>query len=86
MTDPESQRQAAVERLRAKRHFTQSLSVYVLVNGLLVAIWAMDTSDSFWPIWPILGWGIAIVLQFWNTYIRKPVTEDDIQREIERGS
>jgi len=39
------------------------VAAYVLVNALLVVIWAV-TSDggNFWPLWPILGWGIALGL------------------------
>jgi len=36
------------------------LTVYVLVNLMLVAIWAAGGGGYFWPIWPILGWGIGL--------------------------
>jgi hypothetical protein len=36
------------------------LTSFVLVNTLLVAIWAVTGADYFWPIWPILGWGLGI--------------------------
>jgi hypothetical protein len=29
--------------------------------ALLVAIWAMTGADYFWPMWPALGWGIALM-------------------------
>jgi class 3 adenylate cyclase len=42
----------------------QSLKIhatfYVLVNLLLVGIWAASGGGYFWPIWPILGWGIGL--------------------------
>ena len=28
---------------------------------LLVAIWALTGAGYFWPIWPMLGWGIGVV-------------------------
>jgi hypothetical protein len=31
---------------------------YLVVSALLVAIWALTGAGYFWPIWPILGWGI----------------------------
>jgi class 3 adenylate cyclase len=37
-------------------HFT----IYVLVNLLLIGIWAASGGGYFWPIWPILGWGIGV--------------------------
>jgi class 3 adenylate cyclase len=36
------------------------LALYVLVNVLLVAIWAASGGGYFWPIWPMLGWGIGV--------------------------
>ena len=34
---------------------------FVSVNVLLVAIWAATGAGYFWPVWPILGWGFALV-------------------------
>ena len=42
--------------------FRQHLSVYLAVNALLVAIWALTGAGYFWPVWPFMGWGIAVVL------------------------
>ena len=81
-------RTAAMRSLRQKEEFRRHLLVYVLVNLLLVAIWAAVgfTSNQWfpWPVFPIFGWGIGIVIHAWNLYGRKPVTEDDVQREMQR--
>jgi Domain of unknown function (DUF1707)/2TM domain len=42
--------------------FTEHLRVFVAVNALLVAIWALTGAGYFWPVWPFMGWGIAVVL------------------------
>jgi hypothetical protein len=34
---------------------------YVAVMALLVAIWALTGMGYFWPIWPMLGWGIGVL-------------------------
>lgn len=36
------------------------LTTYLLVNLLLIGIWAASGGGYFWPIWPILGWGIGV--------------------------
>jgi class 3 adenylate cyclase len=38
--------------------------VYVAVNAMFVAIWALSggSADSFWPIWLIVTWGTALVI------------------------
>lgn len=38
------------------------LTPYVVVNVVLILIWAVTGFGYFWPIWPILGWGIGVVL------------------------
>ena len=39
------------------------LTSYALVMVLLVAIWLITTPGGyFWPIWPILGWGVAVAV------------------------
>jgi hypothetical protein len=78
-------RQAAIKRLEAKRGFGIHLVVYLLVNALLVVVWLMTGRGYFWPIWPIAGWGIGLAAHRWMTYRRKPISEDDIRREMEKG-
>src|SRR4051812_49444519 len=36
------------------------LTVYIIVNAMLIGIWAASGGGYFWPIWPILGWGMGI--------------------------
>ena len=36
-------------------------------------------------MWPILGWGIGIVIHYWTVFKQKPITEDEIRREMEHG-
>jgi class 3 adenylate cyclase len=36
------------------------LTTYLLVNLMLIGIWAAAGAGYFWPIWPILGWGIGV--------------------------
>ncbi len=59
------------------------LLVYVLVNGFIVIIWAMTSSHGFfWPIFPILGWGIGLVLNAWDVFRRGGFTEEQISKEV----
>ena len=59
----EELRQRALGRLRKKAEFRSHLTSYVLVNVALVVIWALTSGAGsyFWPIWPILGWGVAFL-------------------------
>jgi hypothetical protein len=85
-TGEQDLRSQAVERLKKKRDFKTHVLIYVLVNAFLVVIWAV-TSDGdalFWPIFPILGWGIGLAANAWDVYGRRPISEEEIRREQER--
>jgi class 3 adenylate cyclase len=45
-----------------RQSFKNHLTVYLLVNVLLIAVWAASGGGYFWPIWPILGWGIGLAV------------------------
>lgn len=38
-----------------------AVRAYLLVNLLLVAIWLASGAGYFWPVWVILGWGVALL-------------------------
>jgi hypothetical protein len=77
-------RERAVKRLKKQRDFKGHLLVYVLVNTFLVVIWAMTNPDGFfWPVFPIVGWGIGVVLNAWDVYQHDEFTDEDIRREME---
>ncbi|MGZ5351823.1 MAG: 2TM domain-containing protein [Actinomycetota bacterium] len=78
-------RALALERLKKKHEFYPHLLAYVLVNAFLVVIWAISSDDGFfWPVFPILGWGIGLAFHAWDTFSRPSFTEDKIRREIDR--
>jgi hypothetical protein len=77
-------RKLAVSRLKKKRDFSTHVVIYVIVNAMLVGIWAVTGTGFFWPIFPLLGWGIGVGANAWDVYGRKPITEDEVQRETER--
>jgi hypothetical protein len=78
-------RQQAIQRLKRKRDFRSHVFIYMAVNAMLVAIWAITgTGNFFWPIFPILGWGVGLAANAWEVYGRRPLTEDEIRREADR--
>jgi hypothetical protein len=54
------------------------------VNSFLIGIWAFTGAGFFWPAFPLFGWGIGLVLNAWDVYWRKPLSEDRIRDEMER--
>ena len=85
MTDVDPRREAAIKRLEAKRAFSIHAAMYIIVNVSLVVVWAVTGPRYFWPIWPIAGWGVGLAAHAYVAYFQKPITEQDILREMERG-
>jgi len=57
--EPRDHRQG--RRGGAKKGFGAHATSYVLVMALLVTIWLLTTPGGyFWPVWPMLGWGIGL--------------------------
>ncbi len=55
-----------------------------LVNGLLVGIWAISSPGVFfWPLFPIVGWGIGVVLHGWDVYFANEPDEARIRRMMD---
>jgi hypothetical protein len=46
-------------RPAAREH--SELAGFLATSVLLVAIWALTGMGYFWPVWPILGWGVFVV-------------------------
>ena len=76
-------RERAIRRLKKKRDLQGHLIVYVLVNTFIVIIWAVTGSGFFWPIFPIVGWGIGVAMNAWDVYRSDEPDEAEIRREME---
>lgn len=53
---------------QARAPFKADLVMYVLVNTFLVGVWYFTGRDYFWPIWPILGWGLGLAIHAFRAY------------------
>jgi len=76
---------SARKRVERKRKFAGDLVAYVVVNAFLIGIWAITGLGYFWPGWVLAGWGVLLVLDAWNVYFRRPITEADIEKELRNG-
>jgi hypothetical protein len=78
-------RERAIKRLKKRRDFFGHLLVYTLVTSFLVVIWAVTNHHTFfWPIFPMVGWGIGVVMNAWDVYRSEDFDEENIRREMDR--
>ncbi|MEI7554771.1 2TM domain-containing protein [Candidatus Chlorohelix sp.] len=64
----------AERRVKAKIGFYWHLASYVIVNGMLIAIYLLTTMPVGglyypWFVWPMLGWGIGLLFHFLGVYV-----------------
>lgn len=80
--------QEAKRRVEEKKGFFIHFSVYILVNILLVIIWAFPSGGGYpWFLWPLGGWGIGILFHFLGVFVfsRKSNWErKEIEKEADR--
>jgi len=55
---PAARRESA--RAAERRELAGHVRAFVLVNVLLLVVWAATGAGYFWPMWPLLGWGIGV--------------------------
>ena len=53
---------------RRRRKFQKHLFSYLSVNTFLIIINLLTDGHLSWAIWPLLGWGLGLSFEAWNTY------------------
>lgn len=77
--------QEAKKRVEEKKGFFTHLAVYVLVNILLIIIWAFPAGGGYpWFLWPLGGWGIGILFHFLDVFVFSQKTTDWEKRQIDK--
>ena len=82
--DTRDVREQAIERLKKRRDFYNHLVVYIVVNAAVWTVWAVTGAGYPWPAWLSGLWGIGLIMNAWEVFLRRPITEADISREIDR--
>jgi hypothetical protein len=57
--------------------FQAHATTWVLVNILMVVIWAATGFGYFWPFWVIVPWGVALGFHAWATFGLIGMPRDD---------
>jgi hypothetical protein len=63
-TDPER----ADERAHARRDALLLTITGPLVTAILLAAWAATGAGYFWPVWPLLGMSIAVLIALYRAF------------------
>ncbi|WP_116126545.1 2TM domain-containing protein [Lewinella sp. IMCC34183] len=69
-----------------KLEFRRHLRTYLVMCGFFIMINLFTLGSIGWAIWPILGWGIGVVMQALSLYGPLADPEDAHPRESSRGT
>lgn len=87
-SSPEGLRDQALRRLKKRRDLHTHIFAYVVINLVIWGVWLFVgmTSHSWspWPLWITLAWGVGLAFNAWDVYFRRPISEAELQREIDR--
>ncbi len=66
--DSSTDRERAAERVQARRDAIALTFSGPLVTALLLLVWAATGGGYFWPMWPMLGMSIALLVALWRAF------------------
>ena len=79
--DPEQMR--AVAQVQRWHDFKAHVSAYLVINTVLIIIWAATGAGTFWPGISLAAWGLGLSSQhFLNSF--SPITAERVRRQLRR--
>lgn len=66
------------------RDFAAHVCAYLVMNAIFVGVWALGGKGSFWPIYPLLGWGVGLSFQHFHVVLRGQITDADVRRYLSK--
>jgi hypothetical protein len=61
-------REPGAERAQARRDALAFTFAGPLVTAVLIVVWAAAGAGYFWPLWPLLGMSIALLVAIYRAY------------------
>jgi hypothetical protein len=87
MTNEENYKNAK-KKVEARIGFYIHLGIYLGVNTLLTILNLTVAGDYFWAMWPMIGWGSAVIIHGLFTFVftaRSSMKERLIEKEMQKG-
>ena len=88
--------EVAKKRVTAKKRFYSHLGAYIIVNTILIIIWALSgdatrwsvhvsSFGNMWFLWPLCIWGVFILINFLQVFVFKPQSDMvAVEKEVEK--
>ena len=78
----------ARKKVEALMGFYTHLVVYLVANTMLTILNLTVAGDYFWAMWPMIGWGLGVILHGFSTFVfdsQSSLKERLIEKEMQKG-
>ena len=77
----------ARKRVQAKKEFFRHLGTYFVMSVFFFMLNAVTSFGTWWFIWPMLGWGLAVLFHYVDVFGVpgvEPISQEWEEREMRR--
>ncbi|MFC1914216.1 2TM domain-containing protein [Chloroflexota bacterium] len=75
----------ASRKVKAKKGFYGGLATYLVVNVVLIVIWALSGQGYIWFLWPLGIWGVFVIGDYLRVFVfGKGSDQQAIEKEAEK--
>jgi len=84
MTEEQMYEEAS-KRVKDRKRFYGGLVTYLIVNAVLVVIWALSGQGYPWFLWPLGIWGVFVLGDYLRVFVfGKGSDQQAIEKEVEK--
>lgn len=76
--------QAALQ-IQRWRDFGNQVFAYGSGSVVFIVIWAAQGRGFFWPVYPLLVWGLGLSVQHFTMVIRGQITDAEVRRKLNKN-
>jgi hypothetical protein len=77
-------RHKAQRRVRNKVGFMWHFMVFAMANGAMIAINMNYSPNTMWFVWPLGGWGAALLMHAFAVFNGGGISADMVEAEVQR--
>ena len=75
----------ARQKVRERKRFYRDLTTYLIVNAVLVVVWALSGRGYPWFLWPLGIWGAFVLGHFLRIFVfGNGSDQQEIEKEVEK--
>lgn len=74
----------ARKRVRAKKKFHKNLASYIIFSCFFIFLNLTSGTPHLWFIYPVLGWGIGIAMEYYKVYVAPDLEDQAVEEEMQR--